>query len=123
MPFQNTLVKLTMTGEQIKRLMADNLSGGFSKLQVSGLKVSFKSPAKAPANITLEKDGKPVQDGDKLTVATNNYLTTGGTGGKVFSEAEKSEDTMQPIRDLLLKDIKANPVKSAPQRGRIIRLE
>ena len=123
MPFENTLVKLTMTGEQIKRLMADNLSGGFSKLQVSGLKVSFKSPAKTPANIILEKDGKPVQDGDKLTVATNNYLTTGGTGGKAFSDAEKSEDTMQTIRDLLLKDIITNPVKSAPQRGRIVRLE
>ena len=56
-------------------------------------------------------------------MATNNYLTTGGTGGKVFGEAGKSEDTMQPIRDLLLKDIKANPVKSLPERGRIVRLD
>ncbi len=123
MPFENTLVKLTMTGEQLKRLLADNLSGGFSKLQVSGLKVRFRSPAKTQGNVEIEKDGKPVGDGDKLTVATNNYLTTGGTGGKVFGEAEKSEDTMQPIRDLLLKDLKANPVKSAPERGRIVRLE
>jgi 2',3'-cyclic-nucleotide 2'-phosphodiesterase (5'-nucleotidase family) len=123
MPFENTLVKLTMTGEQLKRLIADNLSGSFSKLQVSGLKVSFKTPAKTPGNVVIEKDGKLVNDADKLTVATNNYLTTGGTGGKVFNEAERSEDTMMPIRDLLLKDIKANPVKSAPERGRIKLLE
>lgn len=122
MPFENTLVKLTMTGGQIKKLLADNLSGGFCKLQLSGIKVSFRSPARAEGNIVLEKDGKPVNDEDKLTVATNNYLTTGGTGGKVFSEAEKSEDTMQPVRDLLLKDIKANPVKSLPERGRLVRL-
>lgn len=123
MPFENTLVKLTMTGEQLRRLLADNLSGGFPKLQVSGLRISFKSPARNPANISIEKDGKPVKDDDKLTVATNNYLTTGGTGGKVFNEAEKSEDTMQPIRDLLLNDIKANPVRSLPKRGRMNRLE
>jgi len=123
MPFENTLVKLTMTGEQIKRLLADNLPGGFSKLQVSGLTISYKSPGRTAKNITLAKDGKPVKDTDKLTVATNNYLTTGGTGGKVFSEAESSEDTMMPIRDLLLRDIKANPVKSAPVRGRITQLE
>ncbi|MEK7721832.1 MAG: bifunctional UDP-sugar hydrolase/5'-nucleotidase [Elusimicrobiota bacterium] len=123
MPFENTLVKLTMTGWQIKRLLIDNLSGGSSRLQVSGLKISFKSPAKAPGNMIIEKDGRTVKDGDKLTVATNNYLTTGGTGGKVFSEAENSEDTMLTIRDLLLNDIKTNPIKSAPERGRIIRLE
>ncbi|OGS23468.1 MAG: hypothetical protein A3J70_03150 [Elusimicrobia bacterium RIFCSPHIGHO2_02_FULL_61_10] len=123
MPFENTLVKLTMTGGQIKKLLADNLSGGFCKLQLSGLKVSFRSPARAAGNILLEKDGKPVNDEDELTVATNNYLTTGGTGGKVFGEAGKSEDTMQPVRDLLLKDIKANPVKSLPERGRLVRLD
>jgi len=123
MPFENTLVKLTMTGGQLKRLMADNLSGNFSKLQLSGIKVSFRAPAKTPGNVIIEKDGKPVGDADKLTVATNNYLTTGGTGGKVFDEAEKSEDTMMPIRDLLLKDIKANPVRSVPERGRIKLLE
>ena len=30
---------------------------------------------------------------------------------------------MQPVRDLLLKDIKANPVKSLPERGRLVRLD
>ncbi|MBI4351719.1 MAG: bifunctional metallophosphatase/5'-nucleotidase [Elusimicrobia bacterium] len=123
MPFENTLVKLTMTGGQLKRLLADNLSEGSSKLQVSGLRIGFRTPVKAPGNIVLEKDGKPVNDGDKLTVATNNYLTTGGTGGKVFGEAERSEDTLQTIRDLLLKDIKAHPVKTLPERGRIVLLK
>ena len=122
MPFENTLVKLTLTGSQIKRLLSDNLPGGSSKLQVSGLKVSFKQP-KDPASFTLERNGKPVGDDEKLTVATNNYLTTGGTGGKVFNEDAASVDTMQPIRELLMDDIKANPVKALPEAGRIIRLE
>ncbi len=123
MPFENTIVKLTMTGDQIRRLIADNLRGGRSKLQVSGLTVKFRNTPQGPQDITIERNGTIVKPEDKLTIATNNYLTTGGSGGKVFSEAEKSEDTMIPVRDLLLRDIIANPVKAAPEGGRIIRLE
>jgi len=123
MPFENTLVKLTMTGEQIKRLMADNLRGGFSKLQISGLKVSFRKTETGPQDIKLERNGAEIRPDEKLSVATNNYLTTGGTGGKAFDEAGKAEDTMVPIRDLLLKDIKEHPVTAAPEGGRIVRLD
>ena len=123
MPFENTLVKLTMTGAQLKKLMADNLRGGFSKLQLSGLAVKFRQTPEGPRDVTVWRNGAEVKPDEKLTVATNNYLTTGGTGGAAFGEAEKSEDTMLPIRDLLLKDIKANPVKTAPANGRITRLE
>ncbi|MCM2267671.1 MAG: bifunctional metallophosphatase/5'-nucleotidase [Elusimicrobiales bacterium] len=123
MPFENTLVKLTLTGDQIKRLIADNLRGGFSKLQLSGLKVRFRNTPEGPRDIVVERSGAELKPGDKLTVATNNYLTTGGTGGKVFDEAEKSEDTLLPIRDLLLKDLKENPLKAAPEGGRITRLD
>ncbi len=123
MPFENTLVVLTMTGDQVVRLIADNLRGGSSKLQLSGLKVKFRQTPEGPRDIAVEFGGKPLAPGQKITVATNNYLTTGGTGGKVFSEAEKSEDTMLPIRDLLIRDIGQNPVKAAPEGGRITRLE
>ncbi len=122
MPFENTLVKLTMTGDQLVRLLTDNLRGGRSKLQLSGLTVKMSGGTDgAHEMITIEKDGREITPGEKLTVATNNYLTTGGTGGKVFGQAEKSEDTMQPIRDLLIKDIKENPIKELPAGGRIIR--
>ena len=123
MPFENTLVKLPMTGSQIRNLMADNLRGGRSKLQVSGIKVTFRNTPEGPKDITIEKDGKPVQPGDILSVGTNNYLTTGGTGGKVFIEVGGLDDTLRPLRDMLIKDIRENPVKSAPEGGRITRLE
>ncbi len=123
MPFENTLVKLTMTGDQLKRLMADNLRGGFSKLQISGMKVSFRKTEKGPADIKLERNGAEIKPEEKFTVATNNYLTTGGTGGKTFAEAEKSEDTMLPIRDLLIKDVKELSIKAAPEGGRLVLLE
>lgn len=123
MPFENTLVKLTLTGEQIRRLMADNFRNCFSKMQVSGLKVLVKKPCDDPAGISLERNGKPVGDKEKFTVVTNNYLTTGGHGGQVFSEAPDLDDTMIPIRNLLLEDMQSNPVKVLPEGGRIVRAD
>ncbi len=122
MPFENTLVTMTLTGDQLRRLMADNLEGGHSRLQVSGIAVRFKAGADGkPEDIVILKNGRPVGASDRLTVATNNYLTTGGTGGAVFAEAKDSVDTMRPIRDLLIKDMKENPVKALPEAGRIVR--
>ena len=123
MPFENTLVKLTMTGEQLKRLMADNIKGGFSKLQISGLKVYFRKGENGAQDLSLVRNGAELKPEEKLSVATNNYLTTGGTGGAAFGEAEQSEDTMQPIRDLLIKDAKEHPIKEAPESGRLVLLD
>jgi 2',3'-cyclic-nucleotide 2'-phosphodiesterase/3'-nucleotidase len=119
MPFENTLVKLTLTGEQLGRLFADNLHGGRSALQVSGITVSMTTSPQGAKQITVMHDGKVVGPADKIAVVTNNYLAFGGTGGKVFSEASDVKDTMQPIREVLIKDIKENPVKALPEGGRI----
>jgi 2',3'-cyclic-nucleotide 2'-phosphodiesterase (5'-nucleotidase family) len=122
MPFENTLVTVRMTGAQIEKLLRDNLSGGKARLQVSGLKVSF-TPRK-DGRMILERDGRAVKPGDKFLVVTNNYLTTGGTGGAAFSEGEQLTDTMIPVRDALIESVKKAGVISAPaDAGRITRLE
>ncbi|HAH32648.1 MAG TPA: hypothetical protein DCL44_10090 [Elusimicrobia bacterium] len=120
MPFENTLITLTMTGAQLLELAADNIRHGRSALQVSGLSIKFHDGQNGKATgLLLEKDGKEIKPEDKFSVATNNYLTTGGTGGKAFTKAEKSQDTMRPIRDLLIKDLKENPITAVPTGGRI----
>ena len=123
MPFENTLVKLTMTGDQVARLMADNLRGGHSKLQLSGLKVSFRNTPEGVKDVVVTRNGAALKPGDRISVVTNNYLTTGGTGGKAFMESSDIVDTMQTLRDLLIKDAQENPVKALPEGGRITRLE
>lgn len=123
MPFENTLAKLTMTGDQVTRLLADNLRGGRSKLQVSGLKVTFRNTAEGIKDIVVTRNGAVLKPGDKISVVTNNYLTTGGSGGKAFMESSDIVDTMKPVRDLLLKDITESPVKALPEGGRITRLD
>ncbi len=122
MPFENTLVTVTMTGAQLEKLMRDNLTGGKARLQVSGLKAGFKSGK--DGRLTLEKDGRLIKPGDKFKVVTNNYLTTGGTGGSAFTEGEDLTDTMIPVRDALIAAVKAAGTIAPPSdAGRIVRLE
>jgi 2',3'-cyclic-nucleotide 2'-phosphodiesterase (5'-nucleotidase family) len=121
MPFENTLVTVTMTGAQVEELMRDNLSGGKARLQVSGLKVSFV-PRKG-GRISLERGGRAIKPGDKFKVVTNNYLTTGGTGGAAFTKGGDLTDTMIPVRDALIAAVKAAGTIAPPaDSGRIVRL-
>ena len=111
-----------MTGGQLSELVRDNLYHGRSGLQVSGLSVKFREgPDGKITEIRLEKDGKEIKPEDKFSVVTNNYLTTGGTGGKAFTKAGNLQDTMRTVRDALIQDLKENPIKAVPASGRIIK--
>ncbi|MCX5786475.1 MAG: bifunctional UDP-sugar hydrolase/5'-nucleotidase [Elusimicrobia bacterium] len=120
MPFENTLVTLTMTGAQLSELFLDNLHHGKSYLQVSGLTVKFhEGPDGKTTGLRLEQSGKEIKPEDKFSVVTNNYMTTGGSGGKVFLKTGNMQDTMRPVREALVKDLKENPVTALPAGGRI----
>ena len=122
MPFENTLVTLTMTGSQLLELVRDNLHHDRSNLQVSGLSVKFhESPDDKILEIRLEKGGKKIEPKDKFSVVTSNYMTTGGTGGRMFTKAGNLQDTLRTVRDALITDLKENPITTAPPGGRITR--
>ncbi|MBU2483339.1 MAG: bifunctional metallophosphatase/5'-nucleotidase, partial [Proteobacteria bacterium] len=124
MPFENTAVILTMTGGQLHKLLNDNFRNGRARIQLSGLTVKFKlSPEGKTSGLSLEKDGKAINAADEFTVVTNNYLTAGGTGGKTFKEGKNMRDTMLPIRDLLVKEIKEHSPLKIPVQGRFVRLD
>ena len=124
MPFENTAVKLKLTGAQIMKLLKDNFRNGRTKLQISGLTVKFRLPAEGKTgDLAIEKDGKAINPSDEFTVVTNNYLTTGGSGGRTFSEGKDMQDTMQPIRELLIKDIRENSPVKMPVLGRFVKLD
>ena len=122
MPFENTMVTLKMTGEQLKKLLTDNLRAGRARMQMSGLTVKFKlTPEGKPTDLVLERDGKAIAPDAEFTVVTNNYLTSGGSGGKVFSEGKEIKDTLLPVRDFLIKDIKATSPLKLPAGPRFIK--
>ncbi|MDD2806527.1 MAG: bifunctional UDP-sugar hydrolase/5'-nucleotidase [Elusimicrobiales bacterium] len=122
MPFDNNIITMRLTGAQVRRLLADNLVGPKSFMQVSGLTVEFKpGPGREPALLRVKYRGREIKDAQEFTIATNDYLAGGGDGGAVFSGGKEIEDTMLPVRDALIKAFAKGPV-SAPPAGRIKRL-
>ncbi|MEK5494628.1 bifunctional 2',3'-cyclic-nucleotide 2'-phosphodiesterase/3'-nucleotidase [Paenibacillus sp. FSL R7-0297] len=97
-PFGNTLVKLTLTGEQIKTLLQQQWAvkadgtPDIKTLQISGLKYTanmYLPVASRVANLT-KTDGTPIEMSKTYTAVVNNFMAAGGDNYKVLTQASKS---------------------------------
>ena len=60
MPFENTIVKLKMTGSSIYDLITDNLKNDRTSMYVSGIEVKYRLNEKGKAEVVeITKDNKP----------------------------------------------------------------
>ncbi len=87
LPFGNDIVKLTLTGTQVREMLESSASrapgdGGF--LQVSGVRFRIKS-GKA---VDIEVAGKPLDPTAEYTIATTDFLYTGGDGYTMFEQGK-----------------------------------
>ncbi|QSF46488.1 bifunctional 2',3'-cyclic-nucleotide 2'-phosphodiesterase/3'-nucleotidase [Paenibacillus tianjinensis] len=97
-PFGNTLVKLTLTGEQIKTLLQQQWAtkadgtADTKTLQISGLKYSADMDLPVASRvISLTKaDGTPISMTQSYTAVVNNFMAAGGDNYKVLTLASKS---------------------------------
>jgi 5'-nucleotidase len=91
LPFGNTLVKMTLTGKQIKQLLEQQWSGSYPRiLQVSGLHYTWKKDAPAGEKIIEMADtkGNPIEPNKEYTVTVNNYIASGGDGFTVLLDGK-----------------------------------
>jgi 2',3'-cyclic-nucleotide 2'-phosphodiesterase (5'-nucleotidase family) len=124
MPFENTVVVVTLTGLQLKKLIRDNLREFRSGLQISGLEVHMKatSDGKRLEDIELIHKGEPIVSDKHYRVATNNFLAQGGTGGAVMKDAPM-RDTGRKIRSVLVEAVKQHTPIHPPPVGRFRRVD
>jgi 5'-nucleotidase len=115
-PFDNQLVKMELTGDQIYRLLEQqwqpqaNGSVNTRILQVSGLKFAYdesKPIGQRVTSVTLVDEtpnGTPIDRNDTkttYTVAANSFIATGGDGFTVFDEARATQQTLSGELDPL----------------------
>jgi 5'-nucleotidase/UDP-sugar diphosphatase len=92
LPFNNYIVGIRLTGQQIRDALEYGLSGIEQKEgrfpQVAGLTVTY-SPARKPGNRvgTILVGGEPIEPSRQYIVATVDFLAAGGDGYQVFREA------------------------------------
>lgn len=92
-PFDNGLVKMELTGDQIYRLLEQQFQNGRTRiLQIGGLKYTYNASNPAGQRITsiTLPDGTPLNRAATYTVAANGYIATGGDGFTVFKEGKNT---------------------------------
>jgi 5'-nucleotidase len=80
MPFDNRFALVKLTGKTLRNLFAANLTRDNGLLSVSGLSVVATCKRGTLDVRILRKNGKVVRDKDVLTIATSDFIASGGDG-------------------------------------------
>jgi len=80
-PFENPIVRMSITGKEILRMLEHGASLEYGMAQVSGLSctVDFSRPAGKRVTAVFV-GGKPLESGKVYSFATSDYLSNGGDG-------------------------------------------
>jgi 2',3'-cyclic-nucleotide 2'-phosphodiesterase (5'-nucleotidase family) len=115
MPFHDTVMKMSLTGAQLKQVL------GRRVLAVSGLRVVWDMSRSWPNQLVSAAlpNGQPLQDATRYTVSVNDFMAAGGDGLVEFSQGAGVEDTGILIRDAIAAYLKIHPVVTAATDGRV----
>ncbi|MGD9503462.1 MAG: 5'-nucleotidase C-terminal domain-containing protein [Syntrophobacteraceae bacterium] len=125
-PFGNQMVRMTMTGQQIYDVLAQQWATPASPkmLQISGLTYfwTYNGSGVAGTITSVLKDGVPIDKSATYTVTTNNFLAGGGDNFTVFKSGLDQVVDAADI-DVLVSYVKglSQPFNAAIE-GRITRL-
>ncbi len=110
LPFENTIVKCILTGEQIEELLEFGLAhrGAGAYPQLSG--ITFTETNGHARDIRV--GGAPLDPKERYSVATLNYLFQGGDGYTIFAGAQAWEDTGLTVRDAFTELLRRRQVVS-----------
>lgn len=113
MPFDNELVVLTMTGEEILRLCEIFVQLGGQG--VAGLRMQARNGKLLSATI----DGKKIMPTAYYTVATSDYLSQGNDGMTPLKNHEAVWRSEEKIRDLYIEYVQQQKTVQAKVDGRM----
>ncbi|AZN43648.1 bifunctional 2',3'-cyclic-nucleotide 2'-phosphodiesterase/3'-nucleotidase [Paenibacillus albus] len=90
-PFGNQLVKMTLTGAQIRTLLQQQWGDTPDKtktLQISGLKYTadFSKPIAERVIALTKEDGTEISDTEEYTAVVNNFMAAGGDNYTVLTQ-------------------------------------
>jgi 5'-nucleotidase len=82
-PFDNRIVTLSLTGDQLTRVIAENLQRRLPPLEllpVAGFKVDARCDGTMLRVALTRPSGTPIRADEQLTVATSDFIAGGGDG-------------------------------------------
>jgi len=119
MPFDNAMVKLTMKGSDLRAVLDHGVGMG-TIAQISGANIEYYRPKPAGERLAaVAVGGAPLDDAKTYSIATLDFLTSGGDGYSVFDRFVSSEATGALARDLLNECALKQGAVLAPEIGRL----
>lgn len=115
-PFGNLLVKLRLTGSQLRTAIEHVLRRGAPGAQVSGLVAEYDPEAPAGERVRAMRlaSGEPINDTATYTVTANNFMAEGGDGFAILMQASERDDTGIVDLDALTAYLESLPQPVAP---------
>lgn len=125
-PFGNSLVVMTLTGQQIKDLMEQQFSAGSDRPRVlqpsKGLTYTWDSNASVGAKVTdLRLNGAPIAPAANYRVTVNSFLSEGGDGYPILIAGKDKLGGAQDI-DALIEFLATSKSYAPDTTPRITRL-
>ncbi|MFI5372527.1 MAG: bifunctional metallophosphatase/5'-nucleotidase, partial [Candidatus Eisenbacteria bacterium] len=128
MPFENTVVTLTLSGVEVRRVLEDGLRRG-RVTQVSGIRYRFDLSAPPGSRVVAltRDDGSPLVDDHDYHVAVNNFMADGGDEYDTLKHARDKVDTRLTVRDRIEDYVRQRCRDGSPLKvvadGRVARVE
>jgi 2',3'-cyclic-nucleotide 2'-phosphodiesterase (5'-nucleotidase family) len=80
-PFDNTLVRVTMRGSDLRSYLGQIVARGRPNAHVSGASIVYSRDSAGAGRIdTVRVAGRPIDDSASYTVAINDFMAAGGDG-------------------------------------------
>jgi 5'-nucleotidase / UDP-sugar diphosphatase len=121
LPFDNSVVTLTLSGRQVRALLEQSLSLERGMMQVSGLKVTYDlSRAVGSRLVKAEVGGHALEDARDYRVATNSFLAQGGDLYQTFLEGRDVKDGQVLLSTVVVDHLRKGVTARIPQAGRLV---
>jgi 2',3'-cyclic-nucleotide 2'-phosphodiesterase (5'-nucleotidase family) len=117
-PFDNTLVRLKLTGDQLREILDWGASRSFGLMAISGIEATLDMAQPAGQKVKLVTiGGKPVDPYALYDAVTNDFLLAGGDGYSTFAKGKDITNTYLLIRDIFEGYLRRLGSVSPPPRG------
>jgi 5'-nucleotidase / UDP-sugar diphosphatase len=121
LPFNNTIVKMTLRGEEVMKILE---VPGRTRLRtpvISGLRIVYGLDSKGDLVLKrAEINGKPLNPAGRYTFAVNSFISEGGDGYDSIAKVAGKTDTGAYVRDVVTEYLKTNSPIEPTVDGRVI---
>lgn len=120
LPFENTLVSVTLTGNDLRAVLQGALAPDRRPLEIGGASYTWTERDGARVLLDVTVGGAPLVAEKRYRVATSSFLARGGDGLSAFARGTETTDHGVLLRDVLIAAAEREHTLRAPADERIV---